>query len=208
MEASRRGTRPEPRISLVGTAAGAAFLVVVGFGIGLVVGVAWEDPSLVAGHIAGRTEEVPLASLEESEVDRGAEPPAAEPAPAQPEPAAEKPAATPPVSSPQRTAPAKAPPVATPAVTARSASTPPPASSEGFWIQVGSFTEPSQAEELRDHLRAKGFSVRVASGKVGDVARWRVRVGPVAGRAEADRVAARLKSEERLPTWVLSAAKE
>jgi cell division septation protein DedD len=30
-----------------------------------------------------------------------------------------------------------------------------------------------------------------------------VRVGPFPSRAEADRVAARLKAEEKLPTWVL-----
>jgi cell division septation protein DedD len=30
-----------------------------------------------------------------------------------------------------------------------------------------------------------------------------VRVGPFATREEADRSAARLKAEERLPTWVL-----
>ncbi|UCE86614.1 MAG: SPOR domain-containing protein [Deltaproteobacteria bacterium] len=182
------------------TAAGAALFVVAGFGIGLVVGIAWEDPSLVAGHIAGRTEAVPLASLEEVEPAAGDVPAAtatAEPAPAKEAPAAPAPRATaPPPEPPPQPAPA---PVGAPG---------PPSRSEAFWIQVGSFTEPSQAEELRDALRAKGFSVRVSSGTVGDVARWRVRVGPAATRAEAERLAARLKSQERLPTWVVSKAKE
>jgi hypothetical protein len=29
-------------------------------------------------------------------------------------------------------------------------------------------------------------------------------VGPIASREEADRIAARLKSKEKLPTWVLA----
>jgi cell division septation protein DedD len=33
--------------------------------------------------------------------------------------------------------------------------------------------------------------------------RWRVRVGPIAGRQEAEELALRLKRQDRLPTWVL-----
>jgi len=33
--------------------------------------------------------------------------------------------------------------------------------------------------------------------------RWRVRVGPVDSRPDAERLAGRLKREEQLPTWVL-----
>ena len=40
-------------------------------------------------------------------------------------------------------------------------------------------------------------------GARSDGARWRVRVGPVADRAEAERLSARLKRDEKLPTWVL-----
>jgi len=43
------------------------------------------------------------------------------------------------------------------------------------------------------------------SPSTGDAgARWRVRVGPMTARDEADRTAARLKTEERLPTWVIA----
>jgi len=33
--------------------------------------------------------------------------------------------------------------------------------------------------------------------------RWRVRVGPIGGKAEAEQTARRLKVEQDLPTWVL-----
>jgi cell division septation protein DedD len=37
--------------------------------------------------------------------------------------------------------------------------------------------------------------------------RWRVRVGPVKTRAEAESLSARLKREQKLPTWILSEEK-
>ncbi|HZO08360.1 MAG TPA: SPOR domain-containing protein, partial [Myxococcota bacterium] len=52
-------------------------------------------------------------------------------------------------------------------------------------------------------LLKKGYPAFV-SPSTGDAgSRWRVRVGPLASRDAADRAAARLKAEERLPTWVV-----
>ncbi len=61
----------------------------------------------------------------------------------------------------------------------------------------------SPAASLADSLRAKGYAVYVVAGTGAGASRWRVRVGPLASREEADGAAARLKREETLPTWVL-----
>lgn len=199
------------------TAAGALLLVVVGFAFGLLAGAAFEEPELVAGHLAGRTTEVPVG-----ETPPGAEPaagplaaappPAPEPAPpaeeasrplgapreaeAPAEPVARAPA--PPASPPTRpAAPASPPPVASPPPSAA------PAAADGFAIQVGAFAERDAAEALARELRALELPVYVVAEERGH-ARFKVRVGPFAARHEAERHAARLKSERRLPTWILS----
>jgi cell division protein FtsN len=37
-------------------------------------------------------------------------------------------------------------------------------------------------------------------------ARYKVRVGPLGSRSEAEQISERLKSEHRLPTWILAGA--
>ena len=80
----------------------------------------------------------------------------------------------------------------------------PPPAGGGFAVQVGAFAERSAAERLAESLRAKAFSVYISPGAKAGEARWRVRVGPLASREQAERTAARLKRDEKLPTWVLS----
>jgi DedD protein len=117
-------------------------------------------------------------------------------------PAPAAPLAAPPPTPPAVAAP---PPVETarvaPPVSAR------PPSAAGFAVQVGAFRDGPQAEKLASRLRSKGFRVYVAPGDASPDSRWRVRVGPVPTREEADRLAAKLKSGEKLPTWVLDAAR-
>ncbi len=50
----------------------------------------------------------------------------------------------------------------------------------------------------------KGFPAFVTAAPRSGDERWRVRVGPMGSKGEADRIARRLKVEERLPTWVLN----
>lgn len=79
-----------------------------------------------------------------------------------------------------------------------------PAARQGFAVQVGAFADGSSAEDIRQKLRVKGFeSYVIPASAMGD-GKWRVRVGPVSTKAAAESLASRLKSEERLPTWVLS----
>lgn len=81
----------------------------------------------------------------------------------------------------------------------------PPASAAGarVVVQVGAYTDAAKLAEARRKLEAMGFKtytqvVETEAGK-----RTRVRVGPFANRAEADKAAARLKSAG-LPAAILT----
>ncbi len=183
--------------NLFTTLLGASLLITMGFALGLIAGALWEERELVAVFLLGESEEVAVIAMEgdaplESElaldstplgIGAGQEREAEEtPAPAQ---VAERP--------PSAKAKMKPPAV----------SMAPPAGS--FEIQVGAYSVGTAAEELARDLRSKGFSVNIAHqapGK-GKAERWRVRVGPIETRAEAEFLASRLKREEKLPTWIL-----
>jgi DedD protein len=74
----------------------------------------------------------------------------------------------------------------------------------GFAVQVGAFVERQAADELVASLRGDRLRAYVAQGGPGEVAPYRVRVGPYGTRAEANEEAARLKTRRRLPTWVIA----
>lgn len=199
---ARRETRGRSGPGWLSTVLGVLVLCSVGFLGGLVAGVVFENPRLVAGELAGQSEEValggedapagPVASAERPEAQGAAGERVAARAPR--ELPAE--AATPAAPRPQPE-PAAAP--SRPAV-----ASPPP---EGTWlVQVGAFSDSRVAEKLAGDLRKKGFAVRVAPAAEAGDGRWRVRVGPVDSRPHAEELAARLKSQERLPTWVLNGA--
>lgn len=65
-----------------------------------------------------------------------------------------------------------------------------PARGDSYVLQIGAFSDAVKAAKLVDELRARGFPAYTE--RAGNVTR--VRVGPVAGRAEADATVARLKS--------------
>ena len=71
-----------------------------------------------------------------------------------------------------------------------------------FSIQVGAFGNSVRADDLAEQLGSAGYPVQILEPDDDD--RWRVRVGPIEGRDEAEALALRLKREDRLPTWVLS----
>lgn len=182
----RRGAQASRWLRLAAWAAGIA---VLGFGLGVVVGIIGEEPELLLAHVSGDSRAVGLT-------EAGAPPDASDPGDPAPVPDV---AAEPPPEVP--VAPAPAP--------ARAAAEPPRAATvprgQGFSVQVGAFGEEAAAERLAASLRARGLPVYVAAAPAGGPAGWRVRVGPVAQRAEAERLAARLAAD-RLPTWVRSEA--
>ena len=172
--ARRKGTEGPGWIATLG---GAAILVVLGFGVGLVAGAAWEEPDLVMDHFAGRTTEVPLLA----EDGFGSEPA--------------------PVEEVAKEAPRRLLGSGEPAALEPVSSRPP--SRGGHAIQVGAFGDRKGAESLVAELQKAGFDVYVLED-TGGSARFKVRVGPVAERAEAEKLAASLKQDHRLPTWILS----
>jgi DedD protein len=85
--------------------------------------------------------------------------------------------------------------------------TPRVAASGAFWVQALSAGSEKEARGRLDRLAARGFSGTVSSvsGRSGKI--YRVRIGPYGSRAEADKVAARLKSTEKLRPWVVPPGK-
>lgn len=114
--------------------------------------------------------------------------------PESPKPAQIPPAATPkPVAAapkPATVAPKPAEPVAKPAETPK-----PAAANVGFAVQLGAFSKAADANALRDKLRAGGFSAFVEQVKTDKGTLSRVRVGPVASRADADRLKAQVAAK-------------
>lgn len=114
--------------------------------------------------------------------------------PESPKPAQTSPAAAPkPVAAtpkPAAAAPKPAEPVAKPAEAPK-----PAASNVGFAVQLGAFSKAADANALRDKLRAGGFSAFVEQVKTDKGTLSRVRVGPVASRADADRLKAQVAAK-------------
>lgn len=105
--------------------------------------------------------------------------PESKPATAQPVAPAPKPAAPKPVAI------APATPVQSPT----------PAAAIGYAVQLGAFGNAAEATKLRDRARAAGFSAFVEAVPTDKGTLNRVRVGPVASRAEADALKAQLSSK-------------
>jgi cell division septation protein DedD len=163
-------------------AAGLLLLIFVGFAVGIVAGMMWEEPNLLLAHLVGETEEVSWSEQTgEGRAPQVAAPPPRDEGPADPQTRREQERAV-----EAETREAAVAPVGRIAV------------------QVGAFETSRAAENLANSLRAKGYPVYVSPGVAAGKERWRVRVGPLVTREEAKSTAARLKKVEKLPTWILS----
>src|SRR5690606_18924084 len=110
------------------------------------------------------------------------------PAPAKPVAAAPKPE---PKQEAPKPAPAK-PVAATPGPAPAPKPAAPAASSVGFAVQLGAFAQAADANALRDKVRAAGFSAFVEQVRTDNGVLSRVRVGPVASRADAEQLKAQV----------------
>jgi cell division protein FtsN len=79
-----------------------------------------------------------------------------------------------------------------------------PAAAPSWTVQVGVFKTRQQADTVQRDLRAAGFEASVTPTAAEGEARFRVRVGSFAAKAEAQRVADRVRAERSLPTYVTS----
>ena len=79
---------------------------------------------------------------------------------------------------------------------------PPPVSRHGWAVQIGSFASRANAETLMHRLKAHEQSAYVSSIGQGTALRYRVRVGPLADRAAAERVQSKLMKQGHSATLV------
>lgn len=77
------------------------------------------------------------------------------------------------------------------------------ADSARFIVQVGAFSDATKARDARLKLEKAGLKTYTQVVETGDGKRIRVRVGPFAGKAEADKAASRIKSLD-LPASILT----
>jgi len=130
-------------------------------------------PAAAAAAPAARTEALPAEPARPVATARPDVRDASKPAAPKPEPA--KPATPTPAPAPVAPAPA--------------------ASSVGFAVQLGAFGKPADANALRDKVRAAGFSAFVEQVRTDNGVLNRVRVGPVANRAEAEQLKAQVAAK-------------
>jgi len=74
---------------------------------------------------------------------------------------------------------------------------------EGWVVQMGSFSNQKNAEELYQRLQQKGYRVFVDRSKQEGQTAYRVRIGPESQRTDAESLRARLESELKLKGIVL-----
>ncbi|MET7142279.1 SPOR domain-containing protein [Xanthomonas sp. PPL139] len=144
-----------------------------------------------ASHVAAaapaapaKTEALPPEPAKPVATTKPATPPAPKPEPAKPE-----------LTKPEPTKPAA--PAATTAAAKPAPSVPaaPAASGTGFAVQLGAFGKAEDANALRDKVRAAGFSAFVEQVRTDKGALNRVRVGPVANRADAEQLRAQVAAK-------------
>ena len=181
----------------IATVLGMVVLVTAGFIVGLIVGVISEEPTLVVGHLVGHDEELAWSP--------DAEPVMTEPEGVEPTldwrqtfSESDRRSVSAPDTQTWEELPAQLPEVSTPEEAFAAAS------AGGFVVQVGAFSDSASAEGVVRALAAKGHAAYVTPSSGSGNRRWRVRVGPVVSREQAQQLARRLKLEERLPTWVVS----
>ncbi len=130
------------------------------------------------------------------------------------EPAGEQPAARDKTSTAQAKPPARPaepeskpveekPATKTKQTTAAVATAVSPAKISAWTVQVGSFNTNKKALALRSKLRGKGFKAYVEKIKRQKKVYYRVRVGPVLDRKDADKLLAKLKKQGQTGAYVV-----
>ncbi|KRG49009.1 SPOR domain-containing protein [Stenotrophomonas beteli] len=110
-------------------------------------------------------------------------------------------ATTAPAAKPESPKPAPKPEVSKPEATASKPATAPvvpaapAAAGVGFAVQLGAFGQATDANALRDKVRAAGFSAFVEQVRTDKGTLHRVRVGPVANRADAEQLKAQVAAK-------------
>jgi len=145
-------------------------------------------------------EHVPMV-VQKPATDAPASKPEAGPVVAQQKPAAQKQQAKAPQAvTPQTKKPAKKP-VKKPSPTLATAAS--PEKIRAWTVQVGSFNTSDKALKLRSKLRAKGYKAYVDKIRKQNKTYYRVRVGPVLNRRDADKSLKKLKKAGQINAYVV-----
>lgn len=147
-----------------------------------------------SGRLTPRAAPSSASSLPVASSLPAASSPSAAPAPAAAAPAPSR------TAQPAATRPA-APVAAAPAPTPAPAPAPRAAGGHQYWIQVGSFSSRSRADDLYKLLSGQGYAGRITAHDAGGVTMHRVRIGPYASRPEADRLLGTLRSRD-MDGWI------
>ncbi len=142
---------------------------------------------------APRTNEIAVAPAPKPVAVADAKPAPTPAKPVQPEPKAS--AAPKPATPVATTAKQEPKPVAKPVEAVPKPAPKPAASNVGFAVQLGAFADPAAANALRDKARAAGLSAFTETIKTAEGPRTRVRIGPVADRADAEKLRAQAQSK-------------
>ncbi|MBK0013527.1 SPOR domain-containing protein [Stenotrophomonas sp. S41] len=110
-------------------------------------------------------------------------------------PPAAKPEAPKPQSKPEPAKPQPKPEATASKPEAPATPAAPAASGVGFAVQLGAFGQANDANALRDKVRAAGFSAFVEQVRTEKGTLHRVRVGPVANRADAEQLKAQVAAK-------------
>jgi cell division septation protein DedD len=117
--------------------------------------------------------------------------------PAPPSSAATKPSpATTPAARP-------APPVSAAPPTAKPTASAAPKPAAGFTIQVGAFKDRASADAIVERLKKRGFAAYVVAPDGPNGGLFNVRVGSYPARADAERVEAKLRDEEKFKPFIV-----
>ena len=71
-----------------------------------------------------------------------------------------------------------------------------------YWIQVGSFSSRSRADDLYEQLGDLGYVGRIVAHDADGVTMHRVRIGPYASQPEADRLLGKLRRSNDMDGWI------
>jgi len=77
------------------------------------------------------------------------------------------------------------------------------ATGKGWIIQLASFGQKNNAEQLRDKAKKLGYNVKIETGRKGDQQIYRVRIGPEYERSNVDKLVAELTSALKVSPQVL-----
>jgi len=103
------------------------------------------------------------------------------------------------------TAPPNPPPAPeTKTAQARDAAKEPAASTQRYKVQVAATRDLSAARQLVDRLRKKGYAASLDRSESGNgQVQYKVRIGSFAERAPAEKIAEKVRSEEKVGAWIV-----